>query len=273
MDLKNFKEINGIRIYYEVHGENTASPLVLIAGFSCDHTFWTPLIDLLKTHHQIVVLDNRGIGQSGCPDIPYSIDMMADDVMALCKQLHLTQPIIVGQSMGSTIAQNIAKRYSTEIQKIILINTFNRLTKLPEIVFELIAEFQRKKLPLIYQIKIALPWVYSNEFLNRPNQIEMLINLLENNPYPQSSIGYQRQLEALKSFDSKPWLNTIKIPACIIAGEADLIAPLSDAKEVQQQLGNHTPLMIVPGGHASPIEQPEKIANIISKFINDANLR
>ncbi|MBN9227326.1 MULTISPECIES: alpha/beta fold hydrolase [Legionella] len=259
-------KIDDINMYYEVHGKGT--PIILIAGFTCDHTFWAGVLNQLAANHQVLTFDNRGIGQTDSPNTPYSIEMMADDVMRLSKKLGLQDPIIIGQSMGSAIAQNIGKRYPDQIQKIVLINTFAYLTKAPEMAFELTGELQRMNLPLRYRVQSIAPWVFSSDFLSQPNQLETLIRLAEQNPYPQSLIGYERQLNALKEFNSGDWLSEIKTPALVIAGEEDMIAPLAGAKEVQKKIGNNTQLDVIPGGHASPVEQPQKVADAILKFID-----
>ena len=259
-------KIDDINMYYEVHGKGT--PIILIAGFTCDHTFWAGVLNQLAANHQVLTFDNRGIGQTDSPNTPYSIEMMADDVMRLSKKLGLQDPIIIGQSMGSAIAQNIGKRYPDQIQKIVLINTFASLTKAAEMAFELTGELQRMNLPLRYRVQSIAPWVFSSDFLSQPNQLETLIRLAEQNPYPQSLIGYERQLNALKEFNSGDWLSEIKTPALVIAGEEDMIAPLAGAKEVQKKIGNNTQLDVIPGGHASPVEQPQKVADAILKFID-----
>lgn len=64
------------------------------------------------------------------------------------------------------------------------------------------------------------------------------------------------------------YFNEIKNPTLIIAGEEDIIAPLAGAKEVQEKIGYNTKLKIITGGHASPIEQPQKVVESILKFID-----
>ena len=261
-------KVNDVTMYYELHGKGKGTPLILIAGFSCDRTFWSGILNALATNHKVLVMDNRGIGQSDCPDAIYSINRMADDVMELVSQLGLQKPVIIGQSMGSAIAQQIGKRYPERVEKIVLMNTFTHLAKVSEITFELIGELHRMNLPLFYRVQSIVPWVYSNTFLSEPNQLKNIINLAEQSPYPQTLIGYERQLGALKSFDSRAWLDQIKTPTLIIAGEEDMIAPLSCAKEVQKAMGNPTQIVVVPGGHASPIEQPKMVADAILKFVD-----
>lgn len=261
-------KINDIDMYYELHGKSNNNPIILIAGFTGDHTFWKGILKHLTEKHEVLIFDNRGIGQTDTPDHPYSIDMMADDVMALSNKLGLKKPIIIGQSMGSAIAQDIGRRYKNQISKIVLINTFDHLTKAPEMAFELTGQLQRLNLPIAYRVQSIVPWVFSSEFLSQPNQLTNLIKIAQNNPYPQSLIGYERQLDALKSFDSRSWLHKIKSSTLIIAGEEDIIAPLVGSKEVQKNIGNNAQIVIIPGGHASPIEQPEMVVKAILNFID-----
>jgi len=263
----NQVRVNGINMYYELHGKG--EPIVLIAGFACDHTFWTGVLAELATTHQILIFDNRGIGRTESPNPPYSIDMMADDVMSLIKVLGLKRPTIVGQSMGSAMTQSISKRYAKEINKIVLINTFYKLNKGPQITFDLLGEMMAMKLGAKYQVQALAPWAFSNEFLLQPNQLENLIKQAENNPYPQTVAGYQGQLQALKKFDSLNWLNQIASPTLIIAGEQDILAPSAEAQEIVKRIGHHAQLAMVPGGHATPIEQPRRTAQLILKFVSE----
>lgn len=196
---------NKINIYYELHGHG--KPLVLIAGFTCDHTFWNSIVPTLAKKYQVLVFDNRGIGQTKAENVPFTLETMADDTITLVRKLGLKQPIIVGQSMGSAIAQEIGKKYPKEVEKLILMNTFSHLLKAPELAFTLTGELQQLKVPISYRVQSIAPWVFSSEFLSQPNQLKNLINLAETNPYPQTLEGYEGQLQALKKFDSRPWLS------------------------------------------------------------------
>jgi pimeloyl-ACP methyl ester carboxylesterase len=267
--IANTIKANGITMYYELHGNNKNVPIVLVAGFASDHTFWSGIVAKLAQTHQVLIFDNRRIGQSDTPDKEYSVDMMADDTMALISKLGLKKPIIVGQSMGSAITQSIGRRYSHEVSKLVLINTFSKINKAPEIAFEVTGQLLSMDLPLELRIKSIVPWVFSNEFLANNKNIETLLSTAKNNLHPQSSIGYQRQLGALKTFDSNLWLPEIKTPTLVIAAKEDLIAPQAIALEVANSIGSKPTLVMVPGGHASPIEQPQKITEAIHKFISE----
>ena len=70
-------EASGITIYYEVHG--TGEPFVLIAGLLIDLTALEGIVSQLSQRYRVIAFDNRGSGRSDKPDIPYLIEMMADD--------------------------------------------------------------------------------------------------------------------------------------------------------------------------------------------------
>lgn len=55
-------KFNDIEIYYEIYGKGR--PLVLISGYTCDHTFWNGMLDKLSQQFQVLVFDNRAIGKS-----------------------------------------------------------------------------------------------------------------------------------------------------------------------------------------------------------------
>ena len=59
-------QVNGVHLYYEMHGQGY--PLVLVAGFACDISFWQLILDELKAHFQLLIFDNRGVGRSDSPD-------------------------------------------------------------------------------------------------------------------------------------------------------------------------------------------------------------
>ena len=72
-----FLQANGISIYYECIG--AGDPIVLISGFSTHHETWYKFTDRLSKKSQLILLDNRGSGQSEAPLPPYTIEMMCDE--------------------------------------------------------------------------------------------------------------------------------------------------------------------------------------------------
>ena len=88
------------------------SPLLLITGFSASMDDWPPsFVDTLAGHHQVIVFDNAGVGQTAAA-ASSSITAMADQTSDLLSALHLHRSAVLGWSMGGMIAQALAVEHS-----------------------------------------------------------------------------------------------------------------------------------------------------------------
>ncbi len=80
-------EVNGQRLYYEIHGEG--EPLLCVDGLRCDTLAWIPQLQAFSAEHRTVIFDNRDVGQSSMADGDYEIADMARDALALADELEL----------------------------------------------------------------------------------------------------------------------------------------------------------------------------------------
>src|SRR5256885_9846397 len=76
-----YVRVNDIQVYYELQGDG--EPLVVILGLGTDVSEWDGIIRWLAEKYKVLAFDNRGAGRTDKPDIPYSIEMMADDTAGL----------------------------------------------------------------------------------------------------------------------------------------------------------------------------------------------
>src|SRR5215471_6850153 len=100
-----FARVNGIRLYYHWHGAEAGLPVVLVMGLGGDSTAWPLQLAALAPRHRVLVFDNRGAGQSDAPDVPYTTQGMAEDLLALLESLGVERAHLVGLSLGGAIAQ------------------------------------------------------------------------------------------------------------------------------------------------------------------------
>jgi pimeloyl-ACP methyl ester carboxylesterase len=91
-------KVDDINMYYEVHGEG--EPLALIMGLGASMDWWFRQIPMFSLEYRVVACDNRGAGQSDKPDIPYTMEMMADDLAGLLDAIGINTAHIFGASMG-----------------------------------------------------------------------------------------------------------------------------------------------------------------------------
>jgi pimeloyl-ACP methyl ester carboxylesterase len=101
-------DINGVRLYYELHG--SGEPLVLVHGSWGDARSWRFVVPGLAESFRVVVYDRRGHSRSQRPDTPGSVDEDGDDLAALLEALDLAPAHVVTNSYGGNIALRLATR-------------------------------------------------------------------------------------------------------------------------------------------------------------------
>jgi pimeloyl-ACP methyl ester carboxylesterase len=127
-----FATVNGLRIYYEIHG--AGEPIVLLHGGVGGIEMFGPNVQALARTRKVVAVDLEGHGFSGDLDRPLRYEQMADDVAALIGQLGLGTTDVLGYSLGGGVALQIGARHPELVRKLVLVSTtFTRAAFYPEI--------------------------------------------------------------------------------------------------------------------------------------------
>jgi pimeloyl-ACP methyl ester carboxylesterase len=256
--------VNGINLYYEEEGEGP--PLVLISGYTTDMSAWDSIRHKLAKHFHLILVDNRGVGRSDSPDIPYSIEMMAEDIKALMDLLHLQSSYILAHSMGTAIAQTLAIKYPKLIKKMVLANPMIHFRPAPSAAFSFFLKMRQQGTSLVAMTEGVMPWLFSNYFLKDSDQVEKVLHIVGTYTYPQSLIGQKRQLEALLHFNSEDWFKKIDVPILVIEGEEDLICP-GDAGRMRHEIPKASYLIFRGQAHMEHIEKADEFADAVMNFL------
>ncbi len=117
-----FANLNGVRLHYLIAG--AGDPVILLHGYAETSHMWRPLIAKLSKTHTVVAPDLRGADQSSTPTAGYTKAEMARDIHALALKLGLERIRIVGHDIGLMVAYAYAAQYSTEVDRIVLMDAF-----------------------------------------------------------------------------------------------------------------------------------------------------
>jgi pimeloyl-ACP methyl ester carboxylesterase len=120
-------EANGLRIYYEVHGEGV--PLLLIHGGTATSHSWASHLPAFTEHFQVFAPDSRGHGRTDNPTGELGYRVMADDAAALVGALGLQRPLVLGYSDGGQIALELGMRYPGLARALVLGGTQFRFSE------------------------------------------------------------------------------------------------------------------------------------------------
>ena len=224
-----YASINGLHMYYEIHG--SGKPLVLIHGAaSTIQTTFGRLLPALEKTHKIIAVELQAHGHSDNRDgRPITFEQDADDVAALLQQLHIDKADIFGFSNGGTTALQVAIRHPAVVSKLIIASAmYKRAGVAPEF-------WEGFNHPDFRD----MPDDYKKEFLAiNPSQAAL-------------HIMFDQCVQRMLHFTDIPdeTIHAIQAPALILSGDKDVPLP-EHAVEMYHRLP-HASLAIFPGGHGA----------------------
>jgi len=282
-------KVNGIDIYYEIHG--SGEPLLLIEGLGYSSWMWYKQIPALSRKYQVVLFDNRGAGNTDKPDSEYSIEIMADDASGLLRTLGTGPVHVLGISLGGFIAQELALRHPDLVRSLVLVSTnsgrgsrmmrntphLNGLLKLWGILpgsFEMTGkasaplgmEYGLKKED---KIRYGLSLAFTPEYYkSHPEEIERIVRWRMESPQP--GYAWARQFAAGTKFDSSGRAEEISAPTLVLNGSEDRIVSPESARELAERIPGARYEELEGTGHLLFIERADEFNDIVIDFLDEA---
>ena len=243
-------QANGIKINYEETG--TGEPLLLIMGITAPWSVWEQHSNFWSQSFRCIMPDNRGVGHSDKPSGNYSSEMMADDHAALLRELGVEKARVVGVSMGSIIAQQLAIRHPDLVQSTVLMCPWARCDNYAKSVFNLMINTKARLTPDEFMEFIQLLIFAKGSWDDDATHQGFLSGRQDaaNDANPQPLHGLVGQAIACIEHNVVDELNKISCSSLVIGGEQDIFTPPWMANEVANGIPN-AELHLYPGaGHA-----------------------
>lgn len=260
--------VNGINIYYEVHGEGPN--LALIEGTGYDLWMWYRQLPEFSRHFRVLVYDNRGVGRSDKPAGPYSHSENAADLAGLLDHLGWDRTHVLGVSMGGFIAQEFALGYPNRLDKLVLVATaFGGPNMVPVPVEAIRAMTPDPTLSPEAKIRQAMPHAFSDPSWVETHADEfdqMVAWRLQYPPTPESALA---QIMAGTTFNTESRLGEIRAPTLIISGTEDKVVPPGNATLLADRIP-HARVDLIPGaGHLVTIEAADQFNRDVISFLEE----
>lgn len=242
-----YSDVNGIKMYYEIHGEG--KPLILVhGGGSTIGSSFGKLIPELSKHRQVIAMELQAHGRTSDRDTPESFEQDAEDVTTLIKNLGLVKADILGFSNGGNTAMQVAIRHPEVVNKLMIASSFYKRDGLPPGFFDMMEKATLKDMP--EPLKAA--------FLAVNPDSSKLQNM------------FNKDRERMLHFKDWPddLLRSIKAPALIISGDRD-VAPIAHTAAMSVLIAGSR-VMILPCEHGSYIgvaESPAPGKNIFEMTV------
>jgi 3-oxoadipate enol-lactonase len=214
----------------------SGQPLLLIHGFGASGALFQPLIPALALRHTVIVPDLRGHGNSRRLPLADGLARFAADLDDLLDLLRVGPAFVIGHAAGAAIAQQLALDCPTRVAGLVLVSAT--------------ACGATSRVRPAERIRSGLAGLVSRS---------------------GSAGDYTAEAgeRLIQSFDSRPWLGQLDVPALVVAGAADTVAPPQQAREIASRLP-FARLEIIPNaGHWLIQTHPERLLDVTLRWLRE----
>jgi pimeloyl-ACP methyl ester carboxylesterase len=249
--------INGINMYYEVHGRRDGIPLVLLhgGGSTIEATF-SRALPVFASSRMVIAVEEQGHGRTSDRDAPITFESSADDVAGLLRYLKVEKADLFGFSNGASVALQVAIRHPQLVRKLVFASSMTKREGAHPQLWEFMkqAEFSN------------MPQALKDEFL-RVNPDEQQLKTM-----------HDKDAARMQNFTDVPddMVRSVTAPTLIVIGDKDIVRP-EHAIELTRLISGAR-LLMMPGEHGDYLGEvvmrrkdtryPELTARLIEEFLD-----
>ena len=254
---------NGIQINFELDGPADAPVLVFSNSLATSLAMWDPQVERLRDRYRILRYDNRGHGATPVTDGPYTIGLMASDLLALMDALEIDKILFCGLSKGGMIGQWLGINAPDRVEKLVLSNTASFFPN-KEMWRERIDMATNEGIPAIAEASIQR-W-FTPGYLARADT-RPKIDFVRNFILETTVDGYLAASVAIRDMDFRDELKQITVPTLVIIGEKDPATIPEYGELIAASIPGAETFTVPDAAHLSNIEQPHVFTKALTDFL------
>jgi len=243
---------NGIKIYYETHGDGPA--LLLTHGYSSTSAMWHGQIEALSKHYKLVLWDMRGHGHSDYPEdsSAYSEALTVGDMAALLDEVGAPRAIVGGLSLGGYMSLAFYRAHPEQVSALLIIDTGPGFKKddaretWNKRALDTAERFEREGLSV----------------LKSGSRERSTVSHRDASGLARAARGMLTQRDA-RVIEVLP---AIKVPSLVVVG-ADDTPFLAASDYMAAKIPGAKKLVIPAAGHAVNIDQPQAFIDAVLPFL------
>jgi pimeloyl-ACP methyl ester carboxylesterase len=256
-----------------IDGGGNGPPLLFLHGLGGLWQNWLLNLPAFMDTHRVVAIDLPGFGGSEMPAGDISIPNFARAVDAVCRELGLEEPVVVGNSMGGFVGAEVAVSFPTRVSKLVLLSAAGLST-----------EYLMRE-PLLaaartWAVMTARTGVRADVAVMRPRlrraALQVVVRYPERLSVPLSlelvrganAPGFIPAFDALMRHSYRESLERIAIPVLIVWGRNDILVPVEDAEMYEHLIGENAHSVIFEDtGHLPMVERPSRFNELLAAFM------
>jgi pimeloyl-ACP methyl ester carboxylesterase len=258
-------DVDGAQLNVEITG--TGTPLILIHGIGANLSLWKDIVPRLSTRHKVISYDLRGSGSSDfTTDPPLSLSLWSKDVAGMMDALKIGRATLVGWSLGGIISIQFALDFPQRAKSLVLVGASTKLRQSAVNLYE-----ERAKLAESVGMDELLKntsHITEEAFApsvrkDHPEKVRAFLEMIQKNRKER----YAATARALVKTDLTDKLGLVTAPTLIVVGQYDVRTPIEDSELMCMKMPNALMKIIPDCGHFYPLEQPERLGNVISTYL------
>ena len=253
---------HGARIYWRADGAADKPVVVLLTSIGTDLSLYDPVTPLLTPDFRVLRMDTRGHGASDAPAGDYSLDLLADDVLAVMDAAGVAKASLVGTSLGAMIAMALAPKAPERIEALVLACTSPAMD--PSVWDQRLDLIRSQGLaPLVEPV---MERFFSEGFrVRHPEIVETVrAGMLAQNPD-----GYRGCGAAIRDMALLERLSAIAAPTLVITGAQDVATPYEGHGERIVAAVPDARHLEIGGAHLPSLEVPSALAGAVRTFVGE----
>jgi pimeloyl-ACP methyl ester carboxylesterase len=238
--------------------------IVLVHGWKGSHRLWDPVVARLACSHRVIAFDLRGMGESDKPRGTYDFDELAGDLGFVLEALGVRRALLVGWSMGTTVALQYLDHGGACVGGLVLVNGPLRLTRAPDFPHTMTeAELEGHLTHLRDTWPAGEREFQAQTVLDRdPALVDWLYAVALQTPLDVALRVVREQAK----LDMRDALARLHIPVLAVYSRHDPYYPVSLADDVVARARNGQRVIFERSAHCIPIEEPNRFCEVLQAF-------
>jgi 3-oxoadipate enol-lactonase len=260
-------ELDGFEAYVDERGDGT--PLILVHGLGGSTSIWQHVVGPLAERFRVVAYDLRGLGRSGTPEPPYTLDQLAGDLHGLVERLEVERAALLGHSLGAAVVLTYAAEHPERVSAAVCVAapSFTPEEQREHLV-ERAALALREGMEPIAELHLArgLPDAYRRA---HPGDVATYRSIIAGS----DPAGYAALCGVIAGLDLTERLGDIRAPVLLVQGELDAIVPAADARTTAAAIPRCGYVELAGCGHVVPFERPRELVVQALTFLAARDVR
>ncbi|RKH62567.1 alpha/beta fold hydrolase [Corallococcus llansteffanensis] len=270
--LRQSTSHRGCTLSWYVEGDGP--PVVMIQGVGVGATGWRPQVEGLASHFRCLCLDNRGFGASQPPGEALTVELMADDVLALMDAQGWSSAHVMGHSLGGLVALTLAHRARERVRSLALLCTFASGAVPTRLTPRMLALGLRTQLGTRRMRRHAfLRMVLAPDELahaDRDALAEQLAELFDHDLADQPPVA-MKQFGAMRRADATPYLREFAgLPTLVVSATHDPIAPPSAGQALAAGIPGARYVELPNASHGVTLRFAEQVNALLREHLEGA---